>query len=152
VIVNVVVLVAASRLTTKLRHSRRKATVTGANDFMKTKTHTKLEGQRLLPAAPLLGINGNIYINLISSDPCQPSLAECMNSLLDDYLRNRRKANPSPPRPHRDNTTPNSAATSPQPSQREKPAASHSRRQRKASKYQRLSLMPNVQSSGTRGG
>jgi hypothetical protein len=28
--------------------------VTGANDFMKNKTHTKLEGQRLLPAAPLL--------------------------------------------------------------------------------------------------
>ena len=44
------------RLTTKLRHSRRKATVTGANDFMKNKTHPKLEGQRLLPAAPLLGI------------------------------------------------------------------------------------------------
>jgi len=30
--------------------------VTGANDFMKTNPHTKLEGQRLLPAAPLLGI------------------------------------------------------------------------------------------------
>jgi hypothetical protein len=28
------------------------ATVTGANDFMKTNPHTKLEGQRLLPAAP----------------------------------------------------------------------------------------------------
>ena len=26
--------------------------MTGANDFMKTKTHTKLKGQRLLPAAP----------------------------------------------------------------------------------------------------
>jgi hypothetical protein len=28
--------------------------VTGVNDFMKTNPHTKLEGQRLLPAAPLL--------------------------------------------------------------------------------------------------
>ena len=48
-------MVARKRLTIKLRHSRRRATVTEANNSMKTKSHTKLEGQRLLPAAPLLG-------------------------------------------------------------------------------------------------
>jgi hypothetical protein len=42
----------ACGLTSKLRHRRRKASYDEANNLSNIKTHTKLEGQRLLPAAP----------------------------------------------------------------------------------------------------
>jgi len=41
-----------SSLTIKLRHSRRKASYAKTNNFSNIKNHTKLAGQRLLPAAP----------------------------------------------------------------------------------------------------
>ena len=47
--------------------------MTGANDFMKNKTHTKRMGQRLLPEAPLLGRVIRSLSNWLASHQAAPA-------------------------------------------------------------------------------